>query len=227
MKKKSLNSIFILILIFALTFVTSLSLNSNPFSEFLPRHDSSMFMYFGHAMNNGKMIYTEIFDHKGPMIFIINYLGMLLTTKNISGIYYLEFISLFFYFFFTFKTMKLWLKPFLSYISLVPQAIILMNLLEGGNLTEEFALPFISLSLYIISKYYKNNIIFSPVEVFSLGVATAIVFSLRANMIIFWVIFGVGIFIEKIFNKEYKELTNYILFFVLGLMAVFIPIGTY
>jgi len=69
MKNKTLNNIFFLMLILMMAFITSLSLNSNPFSDFLPGHDSSMFIYFGQAMNNGKIVYTEIFDHKGPMIF--------------------------------------------------------------------------------------------------------------------------------------------------------------
>jgi len=54
----------------------------------------------------------------------------------------------------------------LSYISLIPQALILVNLLEGGNLTEEYALPFIGISLYIIAKYYRNNTLISFFEVF-------------------------------------------------------------
>lgn len=131
------NKVLSIITLLLLTFIVSLSLHSNPFSEFLPGHDSSMFQYFGYAMDNGKTMYTEIFDHKGPVIFIINYFGVLLNSEYIQGIYLLEFLSLFIYFLFSYKTLKLWLTNLLSLTALVPQGIILMSYLEGGNLTEE------------------------------------------------------------------------------------------
>src|SRR5690606_38074978 len=108
------------------------------------RHDSSMFTYFGYAMNNGKIMYTEIFDHKGPIIFILNYIGVLLSTANFTGVYMIEFLSLFLFFVFTYWLSKLWLQNYESLIPLIVEAIVLVFFLEGGNLTEEYALPFIA-----------------------------------------------------------------------------------
>lgn len=113
------------IAIVLLTFITSLVLHSNPFSEALAKHDSSMFTYFGYAMENGKIMYTDIFDHKGPIIFIFNYLGILMSTANFDGIYIIEFISLFTFFVFTFKTGKLWNTNLVSFIPLIIEAITL------------------------------------------------------------------------------------------------------
>ena len=44
----------------------------------LPLLDASNFEYFGYAMRKGDIPYTQIFDHKGPMIFLINYIGYLI-----------------------------------------------------------------------------------------------------------------------------------------------------
>ena len=41
----------------------------------LPLLDASIFEYFGYAMSHGQRMYLELFDHKGPVIFLINYLG--------------------------------------------------------------------------------------------------------------------------------------------------------
>src|SRR5699024_38751 len=116
--------IIILLSVLFFTFLISLTLRSNPFSQYLPNHDSSMFQYFGYAMNNGKTVYTEIFDHKGPMIFILNYFGIMLSTQNIQGIYLIEFASLFIYFLYSYKTIRLWLGRVFSLTLLVPQGII-------------------------------------------------------------------------------------------------------
>lgn len=217
----------IIILLALVTFVISLSLKSNPFSEFLPGHDSSMFQYFGYAMDHGKVMYTEIFDHKGPMIFIINYIGVLLTTKHLEGIYIIEYLSLFLYFFFSYKTLRIWLPRILSFISVIPQGIILIKYLEGGNLTEEFALPFLAISIYIFAKYFSNPKKTTYWEIIILGISCAIVFSLRANMIILWLVFCFIIFLKLLIDKEYKSLWKYTLFFSIGLLLVFLPIGIY
>jgi len=226
-KKNIFKSSFVIIMLLLLTFIISLSLNSNPFSEFLPGHDSSMFQYFGYAMNNGKILYTEIFDHKGPMIFIINYLGSLFTSSTFQGIYILEFLSLFIYFLFSYKTLKLWLPKALSFIAVIPQGLILMDYLEGGNLTEEYALPFIAISLFIFSKYFIDPKSIHCLEIIFLGMACAIVFSLRANMVVVWLAFCLIIFLKMIISKEYNNLLKYTLFFTLGLMLFFVPMGLY
>lgn len=216
-----------IIFLILLTIAISLSLKSNPFSEFLPGHDSSMFQYFGYAMNHGKIIYTEIFDHKGPMIFIINYIGVLLTTKHLQGIYIIELVSLFVYFLFTYKTLRIWLSRFFSLMAVVPQGMILVKYLEGGNLTEEFALPFLAISIYIFVNYFSDPEKTRIWEIVILGMSCAMVFSLRANIIILWLVFCFIIFLKLLFSKEYKSLWKYTLFFSLGLLLVFLPISIY
>lgn len=210
-----------------LTFFTSLVLVSNPFSEVIAKHDSSMFTYFGYAMDNGKMMYTEIFDHKGPIIFIFNYIGILFSTTNFTGIYIIEFLSLFLFFLFTYKLSKLWIPDLTAFIPLIVEAIVLTLFLEGGNLTEEYALPFIAYSLYAFSKFYKseNKIIWN--EIILIGMTFSIVFLLRANMISLWAIFCIFIVVELIYKKEYKNLFKVIGLFIIGVLLVFIPIGLY
>ena len=56
----------------------------------IPFSDASIFEYFGYAMNRGELMYANLFDHKGPVIFIVNYLGYL-----ISGSLGIKFLYLF------------------------------------------------------------------------------------------------------------------------------------
>lgn len=221
-----LNNIIIIMIILTVAFITTLSVSSNPYSNTMAGHDSSMFQYFGYAMSKGKIMYTDIFDHKGPMIFILNWLGVIMNNPWTKGIYIIELASIFIYYLFSYKTTRLWISKTLSLLLLLPQGIMLMDFLESGNLTEEFALPFIGLSLYIFARYFtgKNVVSF---EIILLGISCAIVFSLRANMVIAWLVFCLTIFIEKIWSKKYKELMMYVLQFSIGLIIVFLPISVY
>src|SRR5699024_6055428 len=64
-------------------------------------------------------------------------------------------------------------------------------------------------------------------EIVILGMSCAMVFSLRANIIILWLVFCFIIFLKLLFSKEYKSLWKYTLFFSLGLLLVFLPISIY
>ena len=215
------------VVLILLTFITSLVLVSNPFSEVIAKHDSSMFTYFGYAMDNGKIMYKEIFDHKGPIIFILNYIGILFSTTTFAGIYIVEFLSLFLFFLFTYRLSRLWITDLTALVPIIVEAIVLTFFLEGGNLTEEYALPFIAYSLYAFSKFYKsdNKIIWN--EIILIGISFAIVFLLRANMISLWVIFCIFILVEFIYKKKYSELLKVIGLFITGLLLVLIPICLY
>lgn len=226
-KEKKIAAVIPYLAIFLLTFIISLVLVSNPFSEVLAKHDSSMFTYFGYAMDKGKIMYTEIFDHKGPIIFILNYFGILLSTTTFSGIYIIEFISLFLFFVFTYKLSKLWIPDLTAFVPLIIEAIVLIFFLEGGNLTEEYALPFIAYSLYVFSKFYKLDKQIVWYDILLLGVSFSVVFLLRANMISLWLIICLIILIEFIFIKKYKELFKVGALFVLGMLCILIPICLY
>lgn len=58
--------------------------------------DASIFEYFGYAMSNGEVLYKDLFDHKGPIIFLINYFGFILNGEFGIKIIYLICIFLFF-----------------------------------------------------------------------------------------------------------------------------------
>lgn len=43
--------------------------------------DSTYYSYFGQAMEKGLVMYADIFGHKGPMLFVINYIGILISES--------------------------------------------------------------------------------------------------------------------------------------------------
>ena len=62
----------------------------------LPLLDASIFEYFGYAMSHGQKMYLDLFDHKGPVIFLINYIGYVLGGPLGIKFLYLFSIAVFF-----------------------------------------------------------------------------------------------------------------------------------
>ena len=86
--KKEMILILILI-IFAI--IISFQLFFNPFSKTYEGMDTYVFAYIGESMHDGQIPYKDIFDHKGPFLYFINYLGTFFETNGL----YFEFFSMY------------------------------------------------------------------------------------------------------------------------------------
>ena len=189
--------------------------------------DSSSFIYIARLMQNGLTPYIDAFDHKGPLIYLINYIG--LGFGGQIGIWFYEVISMFISILFCYKTgITLTNNRLISFITIFCSFSILYIYLEGGNLTEEYALPFISISLYIFIKYFvSNKLIIKSFELIVLGVSLGAVLMLRPNMIAIWIVYISTIIIKLLSEKQYKYLIVSLIYLLLGVLLVIIPFILY
>ena len=117
--------------------------------------DSSVFQTVAFYMSKGYMPYKDVFDHKGPLIYIYNWIGMQISYGR--GIWLLEYVSLFITFFILYKIARLTSPPFISALTLFISGSGLFGYFQGGNLTEEYALPFLSVGVLIFTDFFLNN----------------------------------------------------------------------
>lgn len=117
--------------------------------------DSSVFEYIAFGMQQGEMPYRDMFDHKGPLLYVINYIGMLI--QYYKGVWYIEFIAVYLTCFFVYKTARLNCNRLACLGTVIICATLLYNYYEAGNLSEEYAMPFIGIALYIFLDYFLNR----------------------------------------------------------------------
>ena len=86
-------------------FILSLCASTNPFRIKYMNTDSAVFNYIARIMLKGGMPYRDTFDHKGPLLYLINAFGVLI-NENI-GIWLLELINIFIILYFSFKIAKM------------------------------------------------------------------------------------------------------------------------
>ncbi len=197
---------------------------ANPLYQ-VPNRDSGFFMYAGGQILKGKLLYLDIWDSKGPLIFYINAFALWLGHGSRWGVWGMEFIFLFSAAFVGFKFMEklggripalfgtaLWLFAF-------------NNVARGGNFTEEYSLlfSFVALYLFWLGAQKPHNRIYP----FVIGVTLALNFLLRANnigvqlSIIFVTIFS-G-FLDKNLQQGLKRL----LWIGFGVLSVLAIVGVY
>ncbi len=183
--------------------------------------DSSVFKTVSLMMKNGYMPYLDSFDHKGPLIYMINYVADTISFNN--GIFYVELLFLSISLFSFYKIARLKCNKLISIFIVFIATALLSTYFEGGNFTEEFALPFIGISTYIFLDYFINSNI-SKFRLILCGFSFASVLMLRVNMVGLWFAFCIFVLFKKVYNKEYKELLEFLLYFLIGASIIIVPI---
>lgn len=191
--------------------------------------DSAIFSLMGRSILSGKTLYTDLFDHKGPIIFLINALGHLLGGR--SGIFLLQCISGSVTVCLMYFTGKI-LRPngtyhsFLECLSLFfPALLLFFYTFESGNLTEEYSLPFIALSCYFFIKYCirsEQQPAHPPLYAFVYGICLAVLALLRLNNA---VTVCAGILYIALYLCSQKQWRNLFHNLLLGLLGLAVVIG--
>ena len=213
---------------FVIAFIFSIYLDLCPFNIEAPKTDSSVFLYIGRAMYNGSVPYLDLFDHKGPMLYFIQLFGYVIGFGSFVGVWVVELLNIFATAYIFYKIARLVTdNDFVSYFAVATVLLFCSHgFFEGGNLVEEYALPWIALSLYIVCKFFTENS-YKSWHIALIGAAMSVVFFLRVNMIGIWVGLILPVVICFIKDKRYKELYRAILLFLGGFFAVAIPIIIY
>ena len=199
----------VILVILAFVFVLIFSSSTSPLYVW-EGWDSDIFKEIGLAISRGKLLYVDIFDHKGPNIFLLNALGQILIPGR-TGIFVLQMLMMSVVFVFLYKTASLFLRPILSFVAVLITAVIYSGIYCGGNLCEEWSLVAIVISLYVALRYIlsqsSRRISPHPVRYSILyAVCFSYVFYFRPNDAVA-AIGGImlGIFIYLIYTGQYKN----------------------
>ncbi|MBK0421645.1 hypothetical protein JD292_06115 [Leucobacter sp. CSA2] len=143
--------------------------------------DSAIFRMIGTAMAHGKSLYVEIWDHKGPAMFAIQWLAQVIWPGR-NGIFLIQVVSLTVTLVLFGLVARRFLGPVLTSASLVAFLALLVPLYESGNLTEEYSLPFTMFVVWALTRpFHEGQPEASPLLLALSGVAFGIVVFIRLN----------------------------------------------
>ncbi len=234
--KRVIYFIYFIVFLISVIFLLYFSTATSPLFPNTYGVDSAFYRFAGKMMLQGKILYKDIWDNKGPILFFIQAIGALAGTDN-SGpslIFGLQIISLFISLFFLQKTFQTvnqnkssdWLFLFFTicYLAMFGKTI------ESGNLSEEWCLPYISCSLYLLVKYAVNaetKIEHPGLFAFFHGICIAIIAFIRLNnsISIFIGITAVMVFLAH--RRKWKNLVKNIVYGFMGICVVTIPVALF
>lgn len=219
------NRTFVCLSLLALSVVILLQSPLAPYANGCVENDSSIFITIARSMLDGNVLYKDVADHKGPIVFLMDALGIVLTNGQLVGIWFLEVLSLFVTGLFAYCTARLLFDRIVSLLSAFLSLLFLIPVLMGGNLTEEWALPYIAIAMYVFSKNIILKRDFSFAQLFVLSFTFVMAFLLKATYVCVWCAFGLVIIVNLLKERRYKIILTYlslIIFFILLVMSPFV-----
>ena len=183
--------------------------------------DSSVFKTVSMLMQQGFMPYRDTFDHTGPLLYIINWIGDRISWYR--GVWVLELLFLTVGFFMIYKTARLVCRKGSSFVVTFASISLLFGYYNEGNCAEEYALPFIALSTWIFIDYFFNEKI-NWFRLMLCGLCFAGTLLLRPNMICLWIVFCIAVLLKCILHKRWKIISLFALWFLAGMCILMVPI---
>ena len=205
-----------------LAFIVSLNSSTTPFWSREPGVDSGVFLYVAQRLSYGEMPYLDNFDHKGPLLYLVDRIALLISPTY--GIWIMELIILFISFIIFYKISGLITNNrLIPLIIVTTAAMFIPEFYNEGNTVELIAMPLISLALYVYCKYFFKGSIKNH-ELILFGITFASVMLLRVNMAAPWCIMCLAVVIKAVKQKQAKEIRRFILFFLTGIALIAVPV---
>jgi hypothetical protein len=201
----------------------------SPFYHSNEEMDVNVYFTIGKSIFQGKVLYTDLFDHKGPVVYFIYGLGALISSHSFWGVFLLEILAWSLMIFAIYRTAKFYLNIGFAYLTALLFPFFLSFFMKAGGTPEEFILAFECISLYFFVSYFKEKdaTIHKPHVMLIHGAMFSLVFFCKFNLALFWFFPISGVFLNLLLKKKFRNFAWNLLAFLSGILLVALPIFIY
>lgn len=194
--------------------------------------DFNSFYTMASGWANGLIPYRDLFEQKGPFLYIIFMIGYFISPGKFSGIFILEVIFLGIILYISLKIIEMFIDekkyPKGKYLILLLYGVLMttsISFVEGGS-SEEFNLLFTTITIYYIVRYLKNGdlVDINYKHLVICGLCCGLSLMIKYTTVGLWFIMMAYICIRLFILKRFKEaIFKGIIFIVMML----IPFGIF
>ena len=129
---------------------------SSPLYPFNDWVDSNIFFTVGKGMMEGKVLYRDIYDQKGPLLFFVHGLAYLFSHRSFLGVYLIEVICFSLFLLGVYRLMRLYTDEMVWWsIPVIGAVVVVSDSFCHGDSAEELCLPIFIWSFYALLRYFR------------------------------------------------------------------------
>ena len=225
--KELLTKYYPLLLIGVVTFISLTFASQCSFLYSMNRwNDVNCFFSVAMALNNGKVLYQDIYEQKGPYLYFLHQFIILISNGTYIGAYLIELVLGFVFAYFTYKSLSLYVSN-KKYVTLATSLVIVFYYISfsfcQGDSVEELFIPFFLMSLYFALKALKTNTDIAYYHYALDGLIFGLALLMKFTLIAFYIPYMITLFIYLIKDKKVARAFINIALFILGFVVSIIP----
>ncbi len=191
-------------------------------------NDANSYFTMGKAMMNGQVIYRDLYDQKGPYLYLLYGFAYLLSNDSFAGVFVFEILVVGLFLLAGYKIMRLYLseKVSLLLIPVLAAVMISSKSFYWGGAAEEFCLPLFGFGLYYSLRYFKEqykSTVPSYKMLFINGIFAGIIMQVKYNMLGFFFAWMAMMALAFVLKKDGLGMVKGCLVFLGAMVLTAIP----
>ncbi|MBQ8343557.1 MAG: glycosyltransferase family 39 protein [Clostridia bacterium] len=206
--------------------ISLFAFGGSPFFPINEWSDPNCFLTVGRAMLDGKVMYRDIYEQKGPYVYFLHALAALISDRSFLGVWLMEIVNLFFSMLLIAKIVGVYghKKSVCAVVAtLIGASVAFSYAMSTGDSVEEFVSPLYLWLLYITVKNIKTEKEFSARQYLLIGVTAGIVFWSKFTVIGIYLGWFAYFVWRSIRRKAYREIGKSVLWIACGVLLATLP----
>lgn len=218
-------------LILSAVLIISIASTSSPLFPLNPWDDANCFLTVGRGIIKGLVPYRDLYEQKGPVLYLIHALCSLVPGRSFTGVWILESVMASIFSVYSWKSVKLFVKPSKAAIGLVPlflSVIYTSRVFNFGDSAEELCFPLLCVVLfYALKAMTTEHNLPELKEGFLCGVIAGLLLWTKYTFTAFIGAYCLLIIAYSVIHREFKKLFSLIGLFIAGALAATLPVFLY
>lgn len=197
----------------------------SPWMDAVPDFDSQVFLTCSKLINEGWVMYRDIFDHKGPFIYLYDLAGW-----KLGGTWGVWLLALFFHgiSWYYYDRMAYRITRSRQTAHLTSLFVILMQIQLGeDNTVELVCMPFLTYTVSVLIHHIRNGRALKKQKAVAMAACLAVVLLVKPNFAACAVFPALCLLIRTAWQRDWKLVGAYLLYLTAGMALVMIPVWGY
>lgn len=196
-----------------------------PFNDWV---DANCFFTVGKSMAEGKVLYRDIYEQKGILLYVLHALAYRISADTFFGVYLLEVLAGALFLFFAYKTVRLYARRgILFWLPWLGALIYASASFCHGDSAEELCMPILTACIYLSERSFRRGKTLSFWNWFVAGVLGGCVLWIKFNLLGFFLGWALVPLYRTLRDKGVLSVLRAAAGVLLGVLVLSVPVLVY
>lgn len=215
---------FVLLLAAAVMYFCTKSSPGYPINDWC---DTNIYLSIGKGMVQGKVVYRDLYDHKGPLLYALHALAALISFRDFFGVYVVEIVQAAFFLFYCHRIISLfgYRKSAWLLVPVIAVGVYASYSFAEGDSAEEMCLPLMAAQLYLTLRYFERGEDgpMPPKELLLCGLLAGCVFWIKFTIIGIPAGLALSVLLPAVLHKRWRQAFQSLGWLVMGAFLSTVP----